>query len=196
MRHASRVSFASSRIALLFSLGLTLVVGSGCAYRTHEAHIPSSIAPSPGAPVVLEVERIEVDDPEGSSRSRSLHGADASTEAAIRAEAIEILKAAEPRNSSGAPAHVRAHVTLGESGGIDDAIHKDGLAVVGYLYAPFGVVIDRQALRVDVTVESNGRTFAGHGEASLFGSIYAHARRRALALALDRALAASRLASF
>lgn len=47
------------------------------------------------------------------------------------------------------------------------------------------------AATTDVTVEKNGLLFHGSNTAEVQGSFYAPARRRALAVALDRALAAA-----
>ncbi|MCA9643462.1 MAG: hypothetical protein KC492_22340 [Myxococcales bacterium] len=54
--------------------------------------------------------------------------------------------------------------------------------------APAGAMIEASDLTVDVDLEAGGQTFHGHGEANKNGSLYVDARRRALAVALDRAL--------
>jgi hypothetical protein len=50
-------------------------------------------------------------------------------------------------------------------------------------------------LSVDITITRDGRTFVGHGSADKRGSIYAPARKRALAVALDQALASASASS-
>jgi hypothetical protein len=85
---------------------------------------------------------------------------------------------------------VRVHVQLGPYvNDLDRALQQDGMAILGMYGLPAGMVYEEQALEVDLTVERDGHTWAGHGAAHRGGSIYAHARRRALAAAIDRALA-------
>lgn len=54
---------------------------------------------------------------------------------------------------------------------------------------PLGFTIEEQSASVDVSLDVGGRNDVGHGSARKRGSIYASARRRALAAALDAALA-------
>jgi hypothetical protein len=84
---------------------------------------------------------------------------------------------------------VRVRVVLEERRGIDDAIYEDGIAVIAYLPALFGAYTGRERLSVDITLETGGSSFRGSGSAEKLGSLYAPARRRALAVALDNALA-------
>jgi hypothetical protein len=63
------------------------------------------------------------------------------------------------------------------------------VAVIG-LAALTGTKMDESTVAIDLTVDAaDGRVLAGHGEATKWGSIYVAARRRAIAAALDRALA-------
>ena len=85
-----------------------------------------------------------------------------------------------------------SHVTLEERADyLDNALRQDGFAVMGILPLPLGFTYEQAKLSVDVEVERNGQTFRGHGTAEKMGGIYAPARRRALAVALDRALASA-----
>jgi hypothetical protein len=137
------------------------------------------------APGALDVNDVTVIDAQGP--------VDDATVAGVRAEAAQILaKAARARPAPAAEggAVVHAHVTLEQHEHFfENALRQDGFAIFGMWPVPLGMVVDRQKLSVDVEVERNGRTFRGHGTAEKDGSIYAPARRRALAVALDRALA-------
>lgn len=64
---------------------------------------------------------------------------------------------------------------------------------MGILPLPLGLTYEQAKLSVDVEVEveRNGQTFRGRGAAEKMGGSYAPARRRALAVALDRALASA-----
>lgn len=165
------------RGALFFLLGAGAV---GCAYATPAVHLPGAIpAIAPQAIDLVEVTVIDGKNDIGPEVT-----------ADVRKQVTEILaKAARARGGAGAPARVRVHITLEERGDIYDAMRKDGIAVIGLLYAPFGLVIGREKLSVDVALETGGRAFTGHGTGDKMGSIYAPARRRALAAALDKALA-------
>ena len=115
---------------------------------------------------------------------------DTHTPADLWQDTVQILgKAARARPAASGRARVRVRIDLERRSSIYDAMRKDGIAFVALLGAPLGLVIDNEKLSVDLTVESAGRTFTGHGAAEKLGSLYAPARRRALAVALDRALA-------
>jgi hypothetical protein len=55
--------------------------------------------------------------------------------------------------------------------------------------ALMGTVGGYTTLAVDVTVETDTGTYIGHGRATKWGGLYAPAFKRALAVALDEALA-------
>jgi hypothetical protein len=84
---------------------------------------------------------------------------------------------------------VNVHVSLDDHRDIEDAMSEDGLAAIALLGAPFGMVMGREEVTVEVTLDTGEATFVGRASASKLGSVYAHARRRALAAALDQALA-------
>lgn len=84
---------------------------------------------------------------------------------------------------------VSTRVVIEDESSIDDAMKHDGLAAVALLAAPFGFVMSRARVSVDVTIERDGKTLVGHGTAERLGSIYAPARKRAIAVALERAIA-------
>jgi hypothetical protein len=58
--------------------------------------------------------------------------------------------------------------------------------------APFGLVLERERLAVELRMDVGGKTLVGRGAANELGSLYSSARRKALAVALRRALAAAR----
>lgn len=160
-----------------------MILGTGCAYQTPAAHIPAAMpAIAPGSLDVTEVTVVD-----------AKHEVDDETVAGVRRETTEILvKAAKERGALAAPGHttVHAHVTLEERRNFaEDALHQDGIAIFGLWPMAFGMVNAQQRLSVEVEVETNGRTFHGRGSAEKAGSLYSDARRRALAVALDRALA-------
>jgi hypothetical protein len=115
---------------------------------------------------------------------------DPEADADVRVKTAKILADAARKSRSGdGPAVVRVKVSLGEY--VNDSGRYVAEMALGFwlLAAPAGLTYDRQALSVDLAVTRGGRTFSGHGEAESRGGLYAPARKRALALALDRALA-------
>ncbi|MDI1451052.1 hypothetical protein [Polyangium sp. 6x1] len=153
---------------------------SGCAYRVPPTHIPPSLAFSAAD---LDVDEIRIVDHDPTRD-------DTDTPADIWQDTVQILsKAARARPGASEGARVRVRIDLEQRSSIYDAMRDDGIAAMGMLFGLFGLVIDNEKLSVDVTVERAGRTFTGHGSAQKLGSFYAPARRRALAVALDRALA-------
>jgi len=180
-----------SPMAFRFHPSLRRILGSlvflgaatGCAYQTPSAHIPAAMPAI--APSSLDVTEVTVVD--------ATHGIDDETAVGVRRDTTAILvKAAQERGALAAPGHtlVRAHVTLEERRNFaEDALRQDGIAIFGLWPLAFGMVNAQQKLSVDLDVETNGRVFHGHGTAEKAGSFYSPARRRALAVALDRALA-------
>ena len=118
--------------------------------------------PRVNAPVANEV-TVEADDDE------------------LRADAEEILRRTPKRAGT---MHVKI-VTIEEANGFTRALHQDGFAVFAAPVRLFGVTHERAKIAVDV-ITPEGET---HACAEKDGSIYAPARKRALAVALDRALA-------
>lgn len=171
------------RFALLS--GFLFAPGSGCAYQTPAAHLPASV--SGIAPGALDVSDVTVVD-----ARRPID--DATVEGVRRETAAILVEAANARigPAAGGGAVVHAHVTIEqEDNFLDRAMREDGLAAFSVVTLPLGMKYEQARLSVDVEVERNGQTLRGHGTAEKMGGIYAHARRRALAVALDRALAAA-----
>jgi hypothetical protein len=164
---------------------------AGCAYRTPAVHLPAAIPPvAPGALDVTEVTVVadgDDVDPEDAADVREWT-------AALLAKAANERGAAHPAGAAGGPARVHVHVELVSSRpGFFLGILKGGpltgmIALPGWL---LGGEIVRERLRVGVTLETGGRTFTGEAWGDKAGSLYVPARRRALAIALDRALAAA-----
>ncbi|MDI1475617.1 hypothetical protein [Polyangium sp. y55x31] len=162
---------------LLLALALGTV---GCAYRVPPTHVPPPLAFSAAD---LDVDEIMIVDHDPTS-------VDTGTPADLWQDTVNILgDAARARPTPSGRARVRVRIDLERRSSVYDAMRKDGIAFVSLFFAPLGLVIDNEKLSVDVTVEQGGRTYEGHGSAEKLGSMYAPARRRALAVALDRALA-------
>ena len=80
-------------------------------------------------------------------------------------------------------------VDLGTTNDYLAFLHQDGIALTLLVWPMLaGLVTAREHVGVDVVVTSHGRLLRGHGEAEKEGSIYAPAQKRALAVALGRAL--------
>jgi hypothetical protein len=166
---------------VLLVLAVTM---TGCAFRTPTPTVPRAIAGDAPPPAHLQVTSIDVQARGGT--------VDEATTSAVRAQTAKILADAARKSCTGdGPATVHVTVTLGEY--VDElasAVYHDGFAYLGWVVgAPAGLTYERQELGVEVTITRGGRTFTGHGQAEKEGSIYARARKRALAVALDRALA-------
>jgi hypothetical protein len=143
------------------------VLSAGCAYRTPPVHAPDALP--------IEVAEVTASDPAAAEELR---------------HDTESILARATKGRAGEPARVRVHVMLeDEYNWVDAAMRKDGMALFGAWPVLFGMTTARQDVSVDVTVEMRGCTLWGHGSARREGGIYAPARRRALAVALDRALA-------
>lgn len=161
---------------------LALLVLFGCTYRTPEVHLPAAF---PGFRADgLELGNVVVQD----------RGKEVSPEAAfnVRRTVREMLvDAAAERATSTEPTRVTVQVDVQRSEDwITNAGRVDGCGAVPFLVAaPTGTKIEDEALSVEVEVETNGRRFRGRGAGHKDGSVYASARRRALAVALDQALA-------
>jgi hypothetical protein len=161
---------------------MLLLATPGCVFGTPTPSVPPAIAGEGRPPARLEVAGVDVVSTEGTLDPEAV------TE--VRAKTAKILADAARKSRSGdGPAAVRVRVSLGEYVNYVGRYLAEmdfGILLFG---APAGLVYDRQALSVDLTVTRGGRTFSGHGEAERWGGLYASARKRALAAALDRALA-------
>jgi hypothetical protein len=158
-------------------------VVTGCAYRTPAVHIPES---APFSSVKLDPHKVTVVDAKG-------RDVDPDTVADVRAEMRKLLAKAG-RKGGEVEGTARARIVMHfDSDLLGDCCRTDGMAVLVFApYIPFIVLgaDDTEArVSVDLTLETDGRTCEGHGDAEERGSPYAPARRRALASALDDALA-------
>ena len=153
--------------SLLFS---SLLLASGCAYRTPPVHAPSEL---PG----FEVSDVTVFDHVG-----------AGDEEKVRERTLDLLRhAAKP---GAARASVRVSIADHDPNIYSRSLAQDGCAVMGMIGVPAGQVIDRESVVVDVSIiEPDGNVHRGWAVAEKHGSLYAPASKRALAAALDKALA-------
>jgi hypothetical protein len=103
-------------------------------------------------------------------------------------EADSLLSDAAAKRK-GAAATADAEVRVVILGG--RSVYRAGAFVLPYvLFAhAFGTATTFGKISVDLTLRSDGHVFRGHGEASEKGSYRVSIRRRALAVALDQALA-------
>ncbi len=147
---------------------------AACAYQTRAPNVPERVPlPAEVAPADLTIEGPGAVSPE--------------TADDVRAELGRVLRASNARGGRSGRLSVR--VALEGRRDAYDAIRTDGLAVIGLFPAPFGMVTEREWLSVDVTVTTpDGARLTGHGAADVTGGLWAPARRKALALALERAL--------
>jgi hypothetical protein len=143
-------------------------LGTACAYRIPDVHVPAdfSSAVVDASVVYANGQDVEPD-----------------VQADYRREIQDLLKA------SGGPrvASVHARVVIRSYSSVFQ------FGPIAVLYFPFmfaGAQTHFGTISIDLTVESEGQVFEGHGEASDGGGIYASPRRRVLAIALDQALAA------
>ncbi len=178
-------TWKSAGARLGFVLFVTRAVG-GCAYATPTVHMPESGPPLSDAE--LAAAEITVVDPK--------NGVDRETEGEVRNQTASVLsRARRPEGTSAGAMRmlVRVELVEHEENIYDASLRRDGCAAVGMAGVPVGQIVDRERLNVDVTLEDAqaGLTYKGSASANEYGSIYAHARRRALARALDRALAAA-----
>lgn len=151
---------------------------SGCTYRAASVHLPE-----PMRAVAPDVANVQVAVAGGGST-------DDPNERDVAATTADIVSRSIAKEASGgAPAVVHVDVDLGEYRYFFRGV-KDGMGIATIMLAALGgLKLDRRSLAVTVRFESNGKTFVGRGSATKDGSIYASAERRALAVALDQALA-------
>jgi hypothetical protein len=163
-------------------LPFAFVAMFGCTYRTPDVHLPAAF---PG----FRADALEL-----SSVVVHAHGQEVSSETAfnVRRTVREMLvDAASDRATSSQATRVTVRVDVQRSEDwVYNAGRTDGCGAVPFVFAaPTGTKIEDEALSVEVEIETNGRHFWGRGDAHKDGSLYAPARRRALAVALDEALA-------
>jgi hypothetical protein len=157
-----------SRRSVRFALLVT--AAAGCAYRTPAVHAPPVL---PG----FEVSDVTVFDHAG-----------AGDEEKVRERTFDLLRhAAKP---GAARASVRVSIAYHDPNIYSRSLAQDGCAAMGMVGVPVGQIIDRESVVVDVSiVETDGRVHRGWAVADKHGSLYAPASKRALASALDKALA-------
>jgi hypothetical protein len=160
-------------------LGLSI---TGCAFRTATPAVPAQIAGDSRPPAHLEVSSVDVVTTGPVTTPKAYD---------IPSLTRKILAYAARRSRTGdGPATVSVEVTLGKYGSWLPDLEHDGIVLMPLLPVFLaGVVFEHQALRVDLVVTREGQRFLGHGKAEKAGSLYAPALKRALAVALDRALA-------
>jgi hypothetical protein len=158
---------------------LVLLAVSACAYRIPRVEMDSHL-PAIG-PHEMET-YIDVDD-----RTKTLDEEDTAN---VRKKTDELLRSAAAKRQGHEHAVVRAHVVIqDEINGFEQALHQDGCALVGAPGLLTGVKYTAARVAVDVTIVGEGGTWTARGVAMKEGSVYAPARKRALAAALNEALA-------
>jgi len=154
-----------------------------CTYRTPDVHYPEGLPAID--PARLALTKVSVYD-----EGRGAAVTEPETLGEVQRDLDEVLaKAVRKRGNVGSDAKAKINVRLYKHGGMSDAVSRDGCAAVGYVTSPSGQVTEWEELAVDLTLDVEGRTYRGTGRAEKIGSIYVDARRRALATALDIALA-------
>jgi hypothetical protein len=154
----------------------------GCTYATPAVHVP------PGLPG-LAAGQIALGDVDVARKGGDMGR---QTAADVCGEVEDILgRAVRGRAASGSDARVDVQVRLeGSDDFISDAGYEDGCGAMPLLVAaPAGAMTENERVSVDLTLRTGGATFRGHGYGDRNGSMYVGARRRALAVALDHALA-------
>ncbi len=180
MAAAARYPFVVMNRRLSWLGLLATLAGVGCSYRTRDVVVPSG----------LDARALRVDDVRVFDQSMGAVAVDEDARADARREAVRAAASAKNAQSL-YDAHVGIVVRLVAARGLEDTMRVDGLAAVCWLFAPLGFDIGRADVEVDVTVTDGERARSGHGAATELGSLYAPARRKAIARALERALAAA-----
>jgi hypothetical protein len=88
----------------------------------------------------------------------------------------------------------RVHISLDDRNPwVNRALSHDGFAIFGMWPILFGMTHESETVSVDVEIAArDGRTLVGHATAEKAGSPFSNARRRAIAAALNPALADAR----
>jgi hypothetical protein len=150
------------------------VVAVGCAYRTPAAHFPPSLPQFAVSDRDLRVE--VVSDGHARLEARGANG--------YRPWVIDILSDAKRARAASTPARVTVRVTP-----VNEDYWMKACPVVCLFPALAGVSSGYATVAVDVTIETDQRRYFGHGSATRSGGLYAPADKRALAAAIDHALA-------
>ncbi|HEY8076204.1 MAG TPA: hypothetical protein VIF62_18895, partial [Labilithrix sp.] len=147
---------------------------TGCAYRTPNVALP---------PEVPSVEEAAV----------SVEGADdldPDTVSDLESKTRQLLaRASRRRAPDSRHARVCVHVVVEKDvDALSNAMHTDGMAAMAVPALLLGTTFQWAHVDVELAIETDdGRVLYGRGEAEKNGSLYAAARKRALAVALDRA---------
>jgi len=154
-------------------LAAAALLASGCAYRTPNVTLPPEVPAI--EPSAVSVEGADDLDPD--------------TVADLRGKTEQLLAHASRRHTG--HARVCVHVVLEKDvDALSNAMHQDGMAAMAVPALLLGTSFQYARVAVDLAIETeDGRVLYGRGEATKDGSLYAAARKRALAVALDRALA-------
>jgi hypothetical protein len=154
-----------------------------CAYRVPEPVAPATIPAVASADVRGAV--VEVSD-----SSKQL---DAKDVLQMKQDAAVLLDGALRDGGHEGATRVRIEVDVVEhQNHAENALAQDGFAIFGLWPALFGMVVDEATVTADVTIDHGGQSLRGSGKANRRGSLIAHARKRALAVAIDQALANAR----
>ncbi len=155
------------------TLALTACIvgtGTGCAYRTPEVHVPAAL------PTGIFAGDVDVD------VHLDHHRADAATTADVTSWMGKML----PKKAGSQPAHVWVRVDADEMASMGNGWEACNVACLFPVL--LGMNVGHQTVRVQVVIETGGRLFKGFGGADKWGSLWAMPLKRALAVALDRAL--------
>ncbi len=152
------------------------MLASGCAYQTPPVRAPERMSAGPLTAAAVDVV--------GGDEAIAREVGDE-----VKADVADMLARAVPADA-GTPTPVRVRVRiLADRMVLEEALRQDGFAGIGLAGFFLGQVTDEARVEVGVWFDVLGRTRAGHAVVSKEGSVYAPARRRALAAALDLALA-------
>jgi hypothetical protein len=159
-----------------------LALSGGCAYSTPKPEVPE------GLPAIARVDVV------ASEVILDEVAKDLSPESAdeVRALLGELLTDDAGR---GETARVRAKIALGRAS-TNDTTSTSGdaapfivlAAVFVGLGIPLGLTVWHETAKVTLTVQVRDQTFEGYGESEAWGSVYASARDRAIARAVQLAL--------
>ena len=162
----------TTRAGFAVSTALTLL-GVGCAFRTPAVHVPEAMPPVTAGALDVSVTVVGAYDI-----------------ARVRRHTTELLAraAASDRREGGGPAIVHVRVAIEPHPSM--SLERAYLPLVLWML-PFGFVTTHERVAIDVIVQAGEHRFTGRGTADVWGSLYSPPLRRALAVALDRALASA-----
>ena len=161
------------------SFALLVLSATACAYRTPPVELPDAMGGID--PQAIEVESVTV--VAGGGRAVNADLVEDVTEFVERA----LLDARNERDEATDPATAIVEVTLQ---GYQDLlpVREMSTAMIFLVASILGAKIESAKVRVDITLRHDGSTLRGIGTAEMEGSLYAPARKRAVAVATQRAL--------